>query len=132
MKRIEVSGMKFMNKDGNQVILNGLCFICRDKTKRYLQPNIKEKLKINANNGFNLIRLCIFWDGVEPMPGIYDEEYLNRIAEVVEVAKQSGIYVFLDMHQDLYSAKYIDGAPAWATLDEGLPAPERNGMWYDA
>ena len=132
MKRIKVDGKKFIDEEGSQVIFNGICFICRDKTKGYLEPSMKEKLKIYAKKGFNLIRLGIFWDGVEPLPGFYDEEYLNRIAEVVEEAKQCGIYVFLDMHQDLYSAKFIDGAPAWATLDEGLPAPERNGMWYDS
>lgn len=43
-----------------------------------------------------------------------------------------GIYVFLDMHQDLFSAKFIDGAPVWATLDEGLYHPENCSIWYDA
>lgn len=60
---------------------------------------------------------------MEPQPGVYDDAYLGRVKEVVEQAEKYGIYVFLDMHQDLYSVKFIDGAPVWATLDEGLPHP---------
>jgi endoglycosylceramidase len=36
------------------------------------------------------------------------------------------------MHQDLFSAKFIDGAPEWATLDEGLEHPQNCTIWYEA
>jgi len=35
------------------------------------------------------------------------------------------------MHQDLYSVKYSDGAPPWATLDEGRPH-QPGAVWSDA
>ncbi|MBB6634606.1 cellulase family glycosylhydrolase [Cohnella thailandensis] len=132
MKRLKVSGMQFVDEDGNQVIMNGLCFICRDKDKGYLEPDIENKLEFYAKRGFNLIRLGIFWDGVEPEPGLYDDAYLNRVAKVVQFAGKVGIYVFLDMHQDLFSAKFIDGAPEWATLDDGLEHPKGLSIWYEA
>lgn len=132
MKRLKVSGMHFVDEDGNHVLLNGLCFICRDRSKGYLEPDIESKLTYYAARGFNVIRLGIFWDGVEPAPGKYDDDYLNKVAKVVSHAEKLGIYVFLDMHQDLFSAKFIDGAPEWATLDDGLEHPEGLNIWYEA
>lgn len=52
-------------------------------------------------SGFNLIRLGIFWDGAEPEPGKIDYGYLEKLREIVGLAEKHGIYVILDMHQDL-------------------------------
>jgi endoglycosylceramidase len=93
-----------------------------------------------ASLGFNLVRLGVSWSLLEPAPGQYSQVYLARIAQVVDWAAASGIYVMLDMHQDAYS-RYLarpvpaplpngsppslsdhDGAPAWATITDGLPS----------
>jgi endoglycosylceramidase len=79
----------------------------------------------------NCIRLAIFWDGLEPQPGHFDRAYLGRIAQQVEWAKAQGLHVLLDMHQELDSVKFSDGAPAWATLDEGQPYTPTT-LWSDA
>ncbi len=86
--------------------------------------------------GFNVVRLVLNWSQLEPSAGSYSATYLNRVAQVVGWARQQGIYVILDMHQDQYS-RYIvpaakgaspsgctpsgggDGAPAWAVQDDG-------------
>lgn len=132
MKRLHIEGTRFLDEDGKQILMNGLCFICREKEKGYLEPDLEQKLRYYSRHGFNLVRLGIFWDGVEPQPGAYDDTYLGRVKEAVEQAEKYGMYVFLDMHQDLYSVKFIDGAPIWATLDEGLPHPEECNIWYEA
>jgi len=79
----------------------------------------------------NCVRFGILWDGLEPQPGKIDEDYLNRIAQCIQWAKAQGLYVLLDMHQDLYSVKFSDGAPLWATLDEGKPHTT-GSVWSDA
>lgn len=132
MKQLRVQGTTFVDTEGNEVILNGICLICREPEKGYLEPGIEDILPRLARAGMNCIRLGIFWDGVEPQPGVYDDAYLDRVAEVVRLAGENGIYVFLDMHQDLFSRKFIDGAPEWATLDDGLPHPEGCNVWYEA
>jgi len=72
--------------------------------------------------GFNAVRLLIFWDGIEPEPGQYDLEYLARVRERLDWCEEAGLYVILDMHQDLYSIKFGgDGAPEWAVQDDGQP-----------
>jgi endoglycosylceramidase len=69
--------------------------------------------------GMNCIRLTIFWNNLEPQPGQINSEYLDHVASLVQMAKSRGIYVLLDMHQDLYGDQWADGAPKWATLDGG-------------
>ena len=46
---------------------------------------------------------------------MYDEAYLQGVDQRIEWAQKNNIYVFLDMHQDLYSVLFSDGAPEWAT-----------------
>jgi endoglycosylceramidase len=64
--------------------------------------------------------------------GMYDDGYISHIQQQVEWAKQQGLYVFLDMHQDLYSVLFEDGAPEWATLTNGTPHVDLGGVWSDA
>ena len=96
--------------------------------------------------GFNVVRLALSWSSLEPAPGAYSTEYLDRIAQVVGWARDQGIYVILDMHENAYS-RYISrpakvtlpgaklpsladqtGAPRWATLTDRLPGDKYLGQ----
>ncbi|MCA9701056.1 MAG: cellulase family glycosylhydrolase, partial [Myxococcales bacterium] len=79
--------------------------------------------------GFNVVRFQIFWDAVEPEPGVYDEVYLAEVAQRLEWFEAEDIYVILDMHQDVYSEYFCcDGAPTWAIRDNGEPF-EQQSLW---
>ena len=66
--------------------------------------------------GFNFVRFLIFWDGIEPEPGVYDEAYLDAVEERIRWYTDNGAWVMLDMHQDIYGhAVGGNGAPEWAT-----------------
>lgn len=132
MEQIFINGMDFQNSDGKQVLFNGINVVCKDAGMGYFFPNLEKSFQAFQKKGFNLIRFGIFWDGVEPQPGQYDMEYLNQVKEAVLLAEKYGMYVMVDMHQDLFARKYADGAPDWATLDEGAYHPEGCNMWYDA
>lgn len=132
MEQIFIKGMDFQTADGKQVLFNGINVVCKDKGLGYIFPDLEGTFRAFEKMGFNLIRFGIFWDGVEPEPGKYDMEYLSRVRDAIRLAEKYGLYVIVDMHQDLFARKFIDGAPDWATLDEGACHPEGCTMWYDA
>jgi endoglycosylceramidase len=76
--------------------------------------------------GFNFARFLLTWDGIEDVQGVYDEAYLDRVAERLDWLADNGIYVVLDMHQDLYGPTDSDGRvfrgnghPAWSMITDG-------------
>jgi endoglycosylceramidase len=80
--------------------------------------------------GFNFARYLIFWDAVEPQPGVIDSPYLDAVQTRLDWFAASGIHVVLDMHQDVYAKRFCcDGAPNWAIDDDGLPFTP-NATWW--
>lgn len=118
---VAVSGTRFLDPSGKPIQFHGINICNKSQDQGYTGNVSPADLAQIHSWGMNAIRLCIFWDGLEPRPGHFDSAYLDRIAELVREAKQEGLYVLLDMHQDMYSVRYGDGAPAWATLDDGKP-----------
>jgi len=129
---VTVDGGRFVDAKGRQVILRGVAVIDKSKARRYLGNETAEDFTAMRDWGFNCIRLGIIWDGLEPEPGKFDDAYLAGVDKRIEWARENGLYVFLDMHQDLFSVKFSDGAPAWATLDEGNPHLSDSAVWSDA
>ncbi len=68
--------------------------------------------------GMNSIRFLVEWAAIEPQKGVYDDVYLNEVAKRVGWARDAGLLVVMDMHQDIYGEGFGgDGAPRW-TCDE--------------
>ncbi|RMI33419.1 cellulase family glycosylhydrolase [Nocardia stercoris] len=95
----------------------------------------------HAAMGTGFVRFLISWRSVEPTPGQYDQQYLDRVEQRVGWYAARGYKVMLDMHQDVYSGAITtagvstsniggigNGAPAWATYTDGLPVPPQ-GQW---
>jgi endoglycosylceramidase len=104
-----------------------------------------------AKLGFNVVRLGIEWEGLEPgsgsanspsicgvgQPGNPHEfnasiahRYLENLAKTVDLLGRYGIYTLLDMHQDVYSRLFLgEGAPNWAVCTDGKPVVPVGGRW---
>ena len=60
--------------------------------------------------GYDAVRLPVSWSLLEPQLGTIDQNYIERIAQIVGWFKAAGIYTVIDMHQDAWS-KYVFTAP---------------------
>lgn len=75
-----------------------------------------------AQNGFDVVRLGIIYEAVEPTPGVIDRRYLRSIAKTVAILGHYGVYSLLDFHQDQMAEEFGgEGFPSWSVETEGLP-----------
>ena len=105
---------------------------CPAITASAYPPMCQSDLAQMAAFGFNSLRLPLSWSLLEPERGHFSQTYVDRAAQVVDWAGALGIHVIIDMHQNAYS-RYVgpgqgvdlsanSGAPAWATLTDGMPS----------
>ena len=128
---VTASGTRFLDANGKPLLLHGIAIANKSPQEGYTGGIERADFAAIRSWGMNCVRLAIFWDGIEPQPGKIDTAYLDRVAQMVGWAKAEHIYVMLDMHQDLYSVKYSDGAPAWATLSDGKEHV-KGSVWSDS
>lgn len=131
---------------GREVLLRGVNVNAHTDYWQYSEdlftayPFTDEDAEMIAEMGWNMVRLLLSWSSVEPSPGEYDEAYLDEIAVSIEKLSARGIYTLIDLHQDAWNASLAappdevcedsrpaggwDGAPEWATFDDGQPRCE--------
>ena len=122
MREIRTDGDRFTDLKGRTRIFNGFNFVYKgtdadpDGVIRYRTPLNGDVLKTLVSRGVNLIRLGVTWAGIEPEMGVYNEAYLAGVKETVRLCETYGVFVYIDFHQDLFSAWCYcgDGAPRWA------------------
>lgn len=140
MNRISVSEKMLLDELGRERIFNGVNLVYKgDHSKHGAEAFIpgdwdEALMKRLEERGINLVRLGLIWEGVEPEPGVYDEEYLDFLSNVMDLCAKHGIYCFLDMHQDLFSSfgvDYGDGAPPWACLTNGKKLVKQKFVWAE-
>ncbi|HWQ19352.1 MAG TPA: cellulase family glycosylhydrolase [Methanotrichaceae archaeon] len=114
-KRLVLRPDGFHDRYGRSVCLRGVNISSNAKLPPFTPFQEDCWWDLLASWGFNVVRLTIFWEAIEPEPYLYDRSYLEKISDMIDQASRRGIYVLLDMHQDLYS-RYLfgDGAPHWA------------------
>jgi endoglycosylceramidase len=128
---LKTKGRSFVDSEGTPIVLKGINLVDKDPLHRYLPQDTSGLFDKISSWGFNCVRLGILWDGLEPEPGKYDESYLEKISEIVDRFAVRGIYTVIDMHQDLFSRQFSDGAPAWATITDSLPHAT-GAIWSDS
>ncbi|MGP0031722.1 MAG: cellulase family glycosylhydrolase [Acidimicrobiales bacterium] len=104
-----------------------------------------------ADLGFDVVRLGILWQGLEPGTGgpndpatctvgapghdsLFDQatvaRYLAHVTRTVDLLGRYHIYTLLDMHQDVYNQAFRgEGAPGWAVCTDGRPIVPLGGRW---
>ncbi len=135
---------------GAQVILRGINvnqlgdYYAANPDVPTVEPLAEQDFADIAAMGFNAVRLVLSWSALEPAPGKVDAAYLERIKQAVAWARQHGIHVVLDMHQDAWGKGVVapegtvcrgatspmtgwDGAPGWASYYDDAPPCQFTG-----
>lgn len=120
------------DEHGRQRIFRGLniCFkkpYSNEKIDRFLTGY----LNVLNNSGSNIVRLGITWEMLEPKQGQKNDGLVKILHNFVKSCEENGIYVMLDMHQDLFSRKFCgDGMPSWV-IDKRILPKRYMAIWAE-
>jgi endoglycosylceramidase len=117
---LTVKGGRLVDAQARAVVLHGVNVVYK------LAPYTPDFTPADARRlrgwGMDAIRLGVSWRALEPTRGVLDTAYVSRVRRLVRLAGAEGLWVLIDMHQDLWSERFGgEGAPDWATLDDGQP-----------
>ena len=116
--RHAVCGNQLLDAERRSIVLRGVNLAGAHKSAPYTDPFTPGDYAQLHAWGFRSLRFLITWAAVEPTQGTYDDAYLDWVAERMQWARDAGLTVVLDMHQDVYGEGFgFDGAPRW-TCDE--------------
>lgn len=116
---LKVEGRWIKDDQGRVVILHGVNYSQRGKHAPYTSWQEPAHFDQIAGWGFNCVRYIVQWAAIEPKPGVIDEAYLDRVDAALTWAEERGLYVLVDMHQDVWSEPFGgNGAPKWACVDD--------------
>lgn len=116
---LEARGSWIVSDRGDVVMLRGVNLFglqYAPPSQGFASEHNEADFERMASWGFNVVRLCIAWDLLEPNSGRYDWHYMDLIKQRVIWAKQHGVYTILDMHKNSnWSEKFGGyGVPSWA------------------
>ena len=136
MERISSNQLRFVDELGRTRIFNGMNIDDKHRDQNEFYHKLDEEFfKKYKANGFDIIRLAVTWQNLEPKMEQYNEDYLKSIDEIFALAEKYGVYILLDMHQDLYSGNNGesdgDGAPQWASMMDNAKPRHQIFVWAD-
>ncbi|MFJ9539591.1 endoglycosylceramidase [Streptomyces sp. NPDC101225] len=126
---LTVRNGRFVDGNGREVVLRGYNVSGETKLEEngglpFASPADAKKsaTALRALGGGNSVRFLLSWAHAEPTRGTVDTAYLAAATEQMRAFLDTGIRVYPDFHQDLYSRHLFDagswytgdGAPKWA------------------
>jgi endoglycosylceramidase len=128
-----VEGGAIRDPGGRTVVLRGVNLAGSHKQKPYVSDfGPADYARVRTDWGMNVLRFLVSWSGLEPTRGTYDDAYLAAIEQRIGWARDAGLLVVLDMHQDLYGEGFLggDGAPKWTCDDARYAAFKPTDPWF--
>lgn len=134
LERMQVRGQWIVDKSGRVRLFHG--FNSVQKGPPWFDRNILNltRLQLYRDFGFNVVRLGAMWKGVVPRPNQFDPSYIETLQKIVTSLEDHGMYVILDMHQDVLSVfntstEWVgyEGVPRW--LIDRFPPPRHPYPW---
>lgn len=130
--RLELAcdGRFFVDGQGRVRLFRGVNLSGRSKLPPFMPLQDPADLDGLAKYGFNVVRLLLIWEGIAPERDRIDHDYLDAMATLAEEAGRRGLWVLVDIHQDLFARPLGgDGAPPWVTEGTQLPPAGKSWFW---
>ena len=108
---LRMVGRDLIDAQGRRVIIHGTNMVI--KAAPWMPDETilsNQDLAYLRTQGFNAVRLGVWYDELLPEVGVIDIAYLDRVEAVVDRLTEAGLWVLLDFHQDVFW-----GMPEWAT-----------------
>lgn len=132
---LRVQGGQIVDEHGRSVVLRGFSLWECDVFTDWAMPITAERMQQIKEWGFNTVNIVAMWAyRIEPdenRPSVYNEENLQVIDDVIQLAEETGLYVTLSMR---ISGK-DDNPPTWhgwATCQRMEDEPTVRQRFYDA
>lgn len=118
---LTLRGRDLVDGEGRVVIIHGTNVVTKSPpfhatTSGALSP---AQLAAMQRDGLNGVRLGVWPASLMPAPGVVDTAYLEEIAANVRTLSDAGMWVLLDLHQDVFT-----GMPDWATTPAAAALPD--------
>ena len=128
--RAEDGQMK--DREGHVLLLRGMNLSGTAKTAEdHLMDLTADDVDRLLGSGVNVARLLTFWKAITPEQGQVDAAYLTAYQERVTRLTDAGLYVVVDMHQDVWGVPFAShGAPDWACPPELTEGYEPQSPWW--
>ena len=126
---IDDSG-NIIDDSGRVRVFHGVNFVRKEPPWYHEELLSSSYAKDLRDWGLNVVRLGTMWSGMEPREGYYDMEYVDKLMKIVTNFRDEGIFVILDMHQDVASKEFMtyDGFPSWL-VEKLRQGAERKFPW---
>lgn len=111
LDKIRIRGKWFVDETDRVVLFHGVNVVSKqppwlpDASTNQLDLGNRTQIDYLKQWGFNVVRLGLMWSGLMPRRDYVNRTYLNEMIKVVDRLEQAGIYVIIDLHQDMISTK---------------------------
>jgi endoglycosylceramidase len=115
---------------GRAVIFHGVAVVpANEQVTPRSRGFSRDDARFLARQGFDLVRLGMFYRGWELHPGAFDRGYLRSYRRTRRTLAHARIFTLLDFHQDMLGPRYQGrGFPGWFLDDDGFPNQPRVGF----
>ncbi|KAF8564612.1 hypothetical protein P879_08184 [Paragonimus westermani] len=112
--RLDANG-NFVDTQEMVLLMHGFNAVQKSPPWYPAQMLNRTQLMMFQSWGINVVRLGVMWAGVMPRKNVVDFNYMKQLETIVDTCAEFGIYVLLDMHQDVLSSQFgtYDGLPLW-------------------
>ena len=110
LDKIRIKGKWFVDEQERVVLFHGINSVRKEPSwlpDTNLQTNLTNQTQIDYLKmwGFNVVRLGLMWSGLMPSKDFINYTYLGEMIRIVDNLEKAGIYVIIDLHQDMLSSK---------------------------